>query len=52
VPHIKTRPGQSTAALGALIALVAVPLVPVGLPMLLAALAVGLGWWMQRGDPS
>ena len=52
VPHIKTRPGQSTAALGALITLVAVPLVPVGLPMLLAALAVGLGWWMQRGDPS
>ena len=40
MPHVRTRPGQVTALAGALIALVAVPTTPAGLPLLLAALAV------------
>ncbi|MEE2768313.1 MAG: AzlC family ABC transporter permease [Actinomycetota bacterium] len=40
MPHVRTRPGQVTALAGALVALVAVPTTPAGLPLLLAALAV------------
>jgi 4-azaleucine resistance transporter AzlC len=47
VPHVRTRPGQVTAALGTVIAVVAVPLTPAGVPMLLAALAVGPGLWVR-----
>ena len=48
VPHLRTRPGQVTAFLGGAIALVAVPVVTAGLPMLLAALAVPVGMVLQR----
>ena len=40
MPHVRTGPGRVTALAGALIALVAVPTTPAGLPLLLAALAV------------
>ena len=43
MPHVRTRPGRVTALVGGVIALVAVPTTPVGLPLLLAALAVGPG---------
>lgn len=43
MPHVRTRPGRVTALVGGMIALVAVPTTPVGLPLLLAALAVGPG---------
>lgn len=39
-PHIRDRPGQVAATVGALLALIAVPLTPAGAPILLAALAV------------
>jgi 4-azaleucine resistance transporter AzlC len=40
LPHLRQRPGRVAAVLGGAIALVAVPLVPAGVPILLAALAV------------
>ncbi len=40
VPHLRHVRGKAAACLGAAIALVAVPFVPVGVPVLLAALAV------------
>jgi len=43
MPHVRTRPGRVTGLVGGMIALVAVPTTPVGLPLLLAALAVGPG---------
>ena len=43
VPHVVTRAGKVTALIGAVIALVAVPVTPAGAPILLAALAVGPG---------
>ena len=43
VPHVVTRAGQVAALIGAVIALVAVPVTPAGAPILLAALAVGPG---------
>ncbi|MHB1139006.1 MAG: AzlC family ABC transporter permease [Microthrixaceae bacterium] len=39
-PHLRTLPGRVAALLGAGFALVAVPLVPVGVPILLSALAI------------
>tara|TARA_B100001079_G_C16403619_1_gene512613 strand:- start:2171 stop:2866 length:696 start_codon:yes stop_codon:yes gene_type:complete len=46
VPHLRTSPGRVTALVGAAIAVAAVPTMPVGLPMLLAAAAVGPGLWV------
>ncbi len=43
VPHVVTRAGKVTALVGAVMALVAVPTTPAGVPILLAALAVGPG---------
>ena len=43
VPHVVTRAGKVTALIGAAVALVAVPTTPAGVPVLLAALAVGPG---------
>ncbi len=43
VPHVGTRAGKVTALVGAVIALVAVPMTPAGAPILMAALAVGPG---------
>jgi|TARA_B100001146_G_scaffold53779_1_gene47102 predicted branched-subunit amino acid permease len=48
VPHVRTRPGQVSAVLGAAIAVVAVPFTPAGAPMLIAALAVGPGLWIRN----
>ncbi len=47
-PHIVTKPGQVAAVLAAAIALLAVPFTPAGLPVLLAALAVGPALAVQR----
>ena len=47
VPHVRTRPGQVAAVLGAAIAVVAVPFTPAGAPMLFATLAVGPGLWIR-----
>ena len=50
VPHLRTSPGRVTALVGAVIAVVAVPATPAGLPMLLAATAVGPGLWVAAGS--
>ena len=42
-PHVVTRAGKLTALVGAVIALVSVPITPAGAPILMAALAVGPG---------
>jgi len=47
-PQLRELPGRVAAAVGAGIALVAVPLVPVGVPILLATLAVVPGAWLAR----
>ena len=46
-PLLKADLGVGYAALGTVIAVVAVPLTPAGVPMLLAALAVGPGLWVR-----
>jgi len=46
-PHLRTADGRLAAALGAAIVLVLVPLVPEGLPILVAALAALVG--LRRG---
>jgi len=47
-PHLRTRPGLVAAIGGGAIALVAVPTTAAGVPMLLAALAILPGLWIQR----
>lgn len=47
-PHVKARPGRVAAAAGAAIALVAIPLAPRGVPILLAALGVLAGYVVLR----
>ncbi len=48
-PHLKTSPGRLAAALAATIALVTIPFVPVGVPILLAGLgALPAAWMRQR----
>jgi 4-azaleucine resistance transporter AzlC len=42
-PHVRTFDGKVAAAIGAALALVVVPVVPVGVPVLLAALACLVG---------
>ncbi|MFM9085458.1 MAG: AzlC family ABC transporter permease [Acidimicrobiia bacterium] len=42
-PHLRTRAGRRAALLGAAICLVAVPLAPVGVPVILAAVAIVVG---------
>lgn len=42
-PHLRRRPGRASAAAAVGIALVAVPFVPVGVPILLAALGIVAG---------
>ena len=46
-PHLRTRAKRITALMGAVITVVAVPLSPVGLPVLLSLFAVGPGIWFQ-----
>ena len=47
-PQVRERPAQVSALVGAAIALVAVPLTPVGVPLLLSALAVGPALLVKR----
>ncbi len=47
MPHLDTPAKKATALIGAAITVIAVPLSPVGLPVLLALLAVGPGIWFQ-----
>ena len=42
-PHLRTRHGRWAAALGALICVVAIPLAPVGVPVILAVTAILVG---------
>jgi 4-azaleucine resistance transporter AzlC len=48
VPHLRTGPGRVTALFGAAVTVAAVPLTPAGVPLLLAATAVGPGLWYRR----
>lgn len=51
VPHVRTAPGRVAAIVGAALAIVMVPLAPAGVPLLVAALAVGPAlWWRLRGE--
>lgn len=48
-PHLQTSPGRVAAFLGAGIAIATVPVAPAGVPLLLAATAVGpAAWWYAR----
>ena len=47
LPHLRTRAKRITALMGAVITVVAVPLSPVGLPVLLSLFAIGPGIWFQ-----
>ena len=47
LPHLRTRAKRITAFMGAAITVVAVPLSPVGLPVLLSLFAIGPGIWFQ-----
>lgn len=40
IPHLRTRPGRVAAVSGAALCLVAIPLLPVGLPIPVGALGV------------
>lgn len=50
-PHVRTTPGRVAAVIGAALAIVTVPIAPAGVPLLVAALAVGpaLWWRVRRG---
>ena len=48
VPHVRDAPSRVAALGGGAIALVAVPITAVGVPMLLAALAVPVGLLVRR----
>ena len=52
LPHVGNRPGQVTALIGGTISLICIPLTPVGLPILLAALAIGPGLLVSSGKES
>ncbi|MDG2028098.1 MAG: AzlC family ABC transporter permease [Acidimicrobiales bacterium] len=53
VPHLREAPGRVAAVLGAALAIVMVPLSPAGVPLLVAAIAVGPAlWWRVRGPAS
>ena len=52
LPHLRTRAKRITALMGAVITVVAVPLSPVGLPVLLSLLAIGPGIWFQYREGS
>lgn len=51
VPHLRRLEGRVTAALGALIALVLVPLTPAGVPILAAGLAALVGLRRPPSEP-
>ena len=47
-PHVRERPGQVAALLGAAIAVALIPIAPAGVPLLVAAVAVVPGWLVRR----
>ena len=47
-PHVRERPGQVAALLGAAIAVALTPIAPAGVPLLVAAVAVIPGWLTRR----
>lgn len=47
-PHVRSRDGRVAAVAGAVIALVAVPLLPVGAPIVVASLGAAIGYWWSR----
>ena len=47
-PHVRERPGQVAALLGAAIAVALTPIAPAGVPLLVAAVAVVPGWSVRR----
>ena len=49
-PHLRRRPGREAAATGASIAAVSLPLVPAGVPVLLATMAVGSAGRRRRSS--
>ncbi|MDW3217350.1 MAG: AzlC family ABC transporter permease [Acidimicrobiales bacterium] len=51
-PHVRTAPGRVAAILGAGLAIAMVPISPAGVPLLVAALAVGpaLAWKVREED--
>ncbi|MDP7383043.1 MAG: hypothetical protein QF382_03105, partial [Acidimicrobiales bacterium] len=49
-PHIRKRPGQVAAVVGAALAVAFTPIAPAGAPLLVAALAVIPGWLVGRGE--
>jgi predicted branched-subunit amino acid permease len=49
-PHVRKRPGQVAAVVGAALAVVFTPIAPAGVPLLVAALAVIPGWLVGRGE--
>lgn len=49
-PHIRKRPGQVAAVVGAALAVAFTPVAPAGAPLLVAALAVIPGWLVGRGE--
>ncbi len=46
-PHLRRREGQVTAAIAFVIVAVAIPLLPAGVPVLIAALAIVPGAWIR-----
>jgi len=48
-PHIRSKPGRVAALTGAAIAIVAIPMTPSGVPLLLAAIGIAPGW-LARGN--
>ena len=49
-PHLRKRPGLVAALTGGVIALVGIPLLPAGAPILLAALGVVPAFWSLRRE--
>lgn len=50
-PHLRRRDGRVAAAVGGAVAIVSVPFVPAGVPILLAAVGVVPGYLVGRADP-
>jgi len=48
VPHVRRRPGQVAAVIGAVLAVITLPLTPAGVPLLVAVVAVVPGWLVRR----
>ncbi|MGB0994807.1 MAG: AzlC family ABC transporter permease, partial [Acidimicrobiales bacterium] len=49
-PHVRKRPGQVAAVVGAALAVAFTPIAPAGVPLLVAALAVIPGWLVGRRE--